>query len=539
MHWNERTLAEYGLLPSAIPRPIPDAPQRVGHAFDQALKEQPDKIALIGRHGRLSFKQVEQAVNSAAAFLAGAGVSASQRVAATAGNDIEVVIAFLAVQRLGAIWVGINSNYALAEKLYFLSDSGATFYLADRATIAQLSADGDKPVAIRIIEMEPGDNESEWTRGVNAHAQAIRPDVLIDPFAPAAIAYTSGTTGIPKGAVHSQHNLMVAAVMSENVAPDSRADVVRGSSSPLTILNMMILGPLATLTRGVCHVCMDRRDALGISEWIRDEKINTTTLMPTTIYDLLTRNDISRDDLTSLTWLNAGGSMVPEGLGKLCRDQLQVEMTTGYGQTELPTIISRSHAGTPTIQGAVGRPLYHLQVAILDNDGRECIPGESGEICLRATEKGGWAHVWTPPLGYWKRMEATVELLKGGWLHTDDLGHMDENGELYVQGRRSELIIRGGANIYPAEVERVLRLDERVVDCAVLAKPDARLGQTVVAVIQAEKRVDAEQLLGDLKVLCAGEIARYKIPVEWFFVDELPRNIAGKVIKKELEYLIS
>src|SRR5260370_292408 len=159
----------------------------------------------------------------------------------------------------------------------------------------------------------------------------------------------------------------------------------------------------------------------------------------------------------SLTWVVVGAAMVPEGMDKMYRDRFGHDFTISYGLTENPTTVSRSHEQTARLPGAVGHPLFHLEVGICDETGATLAPGAPGEICVRAAAKGPWANVYTPALGYWNNAEATAKLLKDGWLHTGDVGYLDERGELYVQDRRSDLINRGGANVYPAEIDRVLR----------------------------------------------------------------------------------
>ncbi|MBD3759610.1 AMP-binding protein [Rhizorhabdus sp.] len=524
-------LDEHGLIGNSTDAEALGMSPTVAAMLDRPLTSSPDRIAVVDRHRRISYRDLDREVNAAAGFLASLNVRPGDRIAATAVNSVELVTAFLAAQRIGAVWVGINRNYAPAEKRYFLEDSGASLYLADRGSQEQV-ADGE----VRTILMEPGDGRTEWSQGLVRHADARHPAMPVDPWAPAGIAYTSGTTGRPKGAVHSQHNMMVAAFMAQVMAKDRVDEIVRGMTSPMTILNMMILGTIATLSKGDRLICLDRTDARGVADWIRDERITTTTLVPTIVHDLLTRSDIDAKDLESLDWLVVGGAMVPEGLRSLYEQRFGARLTTGYGQTEQPTAIARTHDGTPLVQGAIGRPLPHLHVAILDEEDRPVPLGDAGEICVRAAEAGPYAGIYTPTLGYWDRPEQTAKLLRNGWLHTGDIGHMDGAGDLYIHDRRSDLILRGGANVYPAEVERILRQDARVIDCAVFGLPDERLGQSVAAVVETFEP-DEAALLASVEALCADQLARYKTPVNWRFVSALPRNTMGKVMKLELAAL--
>jgi acyl-CoA synthetase (AMP-forming)/AMP-acid ligase II len=159
-----------------------------------------------------------------------------------------------------------------------------------------------------------------------------------------------------------------------------------------------------------------------------------------------------------------------------------------------------------------------------------------GEVCVGPADEGEWAGVYTPMLGYWGKPDATAEALRDGWLHTGDLGHLDERGNLFIADRRNDLIIRGGANVYPAEVERVLHAHPHVADCAVIGRPDARLGEIVVAFVQPVAGVELDREA--LAAHCRAELARYKVPVEWHPVDEFPRNAMRKIVKPELRRLL-
>lgn len=534
--WNAERLAEHGLVGSVEHRPIPAAPQNLTEIYDSTLAAEPSRIALVGRSGELSYGALEAQVNAACGYLAELGVSETTRVAVSLANDIHVVVAFLAVQRLGAIWVGINRAYVLSERCHLLTDAGVEVLISEPKIAAETTTLASSLPAIRhIVILDAADpSSSQWHRGLQRHRGANRPRVRVDPFGPAAIAYTSGTTGVPKGVVHSQHNILVSATLAELMALDKRPEVIRGSASSLTILNVMILGPVATLARGLRTVCVDRVDACGVAEWIRNQGINTMALVPTTVLDLLTRPDIDQKDLSSLTWIVVGAAMVPEALAKLYRDRFGHDFTVSYGLTEMPTTVSRTHPQSPRSQGAIGRPLLHLEVGIMDENGSRVVPGQSGEICVRAAKTGPWADVYTAPLGYWNKPEATAKLLSGGWLHTGDIGYMEESGELFIQDRRNDLINRGGANIYPAEIERVLRAEPGLHDCAVAGRPDERLGQSVAAYVQPSAGVDADELVRRLQQRCAREIAKYKMPAHWVVVQSLPRNAMGKIVKSQL-----
>lgn len=531
--WPDSRFAALGLAPPPRRQAMPIAAQDVAGALDTALNAAPDRLALVGRHARITYAELETQANAGAAYLQSLGVGAGDRVAATAANHTDLAVAFLAVQRLGAIWVGINRNYAPPEKRFMLSDCGASIYLANPETTEAL-AQLDPRADARLVRLAPGDATCEWRAGVAAHTGATRPKADIDPWAPAAIAYTSGTTGFPKGVAHSQHSIVLAAHVSLLRSKGYEQGVVIGTALPMSILNLMTLGPVAAWLASATHVSMDRIDAEGVAEWLRAEPITHLALVPSIVQDLLTNQNIDPAALSRLRHLVAGAAVVPEGLPALYAERFGKRMTVGYGLTESPTGVCSANADTPAIQGAIGVALPHLNVTIRDEANTETPTGAPGEICFRAVESGPLAHCYSGPLGYWGKPDATSKLLAGGWVHTGDVGHQDVNGQVFIHDRRSDLIIRGGANIYPAEVERVLRGNRRVRDCAVIGKKDARLGETVVAFVEPYPGADASELTADLRALCTAEIATFKIPSEWFVVEALPRNAMGKVLKPTL-----
>jgi acyl-CoA synthetase (AMP-forming)/AMP-acid ligase II len=190
-------------------------------------------------------------------------------------------------------------------------------------------------------------------------------------------------------------------------------------------------------------------------------------------------------------------------------------------------------------EGASGRALPHLEITIRDGEGRILPNGEVGEVCFGPVSVGPWANVYTPPLGYWRDAEKTAALLRGGVVHSGDHGSLDENGWLSIADRSSELILRGGSNVYPAEIERILHSHDGVADCAIVGKPDMRMGMLTVACIQrANLDHDVTKLQEELRALCAEKLVRYKMPDEWRFMDELPRNAMGKVIKPRLREIV-
>jgi acyl-CoA synthetase (AMP-forming)/AMP-acid ligase II len=383
-----------------------------------------------------------------------------------------------------------------------------------------------------VVDCAPGDRTSSWARLVEQAAPDgdWRSDP-VDPFAPAAIAYTSGTTGRPKGVVHSQHNLVVVGAVNR-VWGGWRAVGRQGAVLPLTILNVMALCPLLVFQLDGTCVCVDRRDPGGIAEWVRTERIESFSSVPTIVHDLVTSEDVAPEDLATLSHIGAGGALLSPGLVDAYRRRFGQEVLAGYGSTEAPSVVTVQSPGEPRPLSSVGRAMPHLSVTVRDDDGAVLPDGEEGEICVAATADGPLAGVYTPFLGYWDDPEAGALARRDGMLRTGDLGHLEAD-LLFFHGRRSEVIVRGGAQVSPAQVEAALREDGRVADAAVVGRPDERLGEEVVAFV--ELAAGATASAEELRAACAERLARYKVPARLHVVERFERNPMGKIHKAALE----
>ncbi len=516
--------------------PFPgDGPQTIAAILEPTLRTNPEAPALVGRHGRYTYRELDAAVTRAAAALHGLGLRAPDRLAACLPNDVDIVIAFLASQRLGLVWVGVNRPLAAAEKAYILGDCGARAYLVAADLAHEIEGRREETPDLEIVlRVDPDSPGCEWRQTLETADEASVPEIEIDPFAASAIAYTSGTTGFPKGAVHSQHNLLlpgvVAAIRKNRPSPDQHGVVL-----PMTILNLIVLGPMCVLYEGRCVVAMDRIDAVGVAEWVREEQIGAFDGVPTIIHDLLTHPEVTKEDLTSLKEPSMGGADCPPEVVRLFRERFGGEVIIGYGMTEAPTAVTWTDGSVPAGPGLCGRPIPQVEIEILDDDGEVLPTGELGEICVRPIRDGEFAGVYTPMLGYWGKPEASAEALAGGRYHTGDIGFIEADGNLYIRGRRNELILRGGANVYPAEIERVLGLHPEIEAAAVLGVPDERLGERVAAVVQRSAGSSLDEAA--LKTHVGAELARYKVPEFVRFVDEMPRNAMNKIVKPKLKPL--
>lgn len=489
-------------------------PASVARVLDRALAEDPHREALVTRTRRLTYAELDGLADRAAHALRDLGVRPGDRVAASLPNDADVVIAFHGAMRLGAVWVGVNRALAPPEKRFLLSDSASTLLLCD---------DDLPDLGVRTVAVE------EWRDAVGAAAGGSV-GVDVDPFAPAGIAYTSGTTGRPKGAVHSQHNLLTpGAVLVATRGYGS--ELRKGDCFPFTILNMAVLTTLLVSQAGGCSIVMDRIDAEGVAEWIREERVTTWNGPPALLHSLATTDSVAPSDLATLDEVWTGGADCPEAIRSAFEAKFGLPVLATYGLSEAPTVVAIDPRDGPHVPGSSGHPLPHLAVRIAGPDGASLPPGETGEVCVGPADDR-----YRPMLGYWERPTATAETLAGGELHTGDLGFLDPEGNLHLRDRKHLVILRGGANVYPAEVERVLLEAPGIQACAVLGVPDERLGERVAAVVEL---VDGASLDEEaVRAHCLANLAKYKVPERVVAIDALPRNAMGKIIRTELPALL-
>ncbi len=527
--------AAHGLIESAVKLPLPGSgPQTIGGILERQLATDPDRLALVGRSARYSYGELDRQANRAAQVIRDQGVKRYDRVAACLPNDVDIVVALLAVARLGAIWVGVNRPLAPPEKASILEDCGACLYLTDAEGREEIESQrGHLPQLAKVLCVDESGSlrEDGWHRLLDAAGDPVPPEVEPDPFEPAAIAYTSGTTGKPKGAVHSHHNVLLPGAIRIHQGEFGR-DCTQGVMLPLTILNLMVLAPMTAFQGGNCCVCMDSLKPQDIARWVREERVGHFASVPTVIQDLLTSPEVAPEDLATLGCPDIGGAGIAEAFQRLYRERFGQRMTVAYGMTEAPTIVARTDPDEEPVEELCGRAVAQVDVLVVDADDQPVANGEVGEICVRPATSGPYAGLYTTMLGYWHRPDATAEALANGLYHTGDLGLLDADGRLFIRGRQNDLIIRGGANVYPAEVERVLASHPAVAGAAVLGVPDERLGQRVVAVLEGvESEAVSEPELQDY---CRGHLARYKVPESIRFVDALPRNAMNKVVKPKL-----
>lgn len=500
---------------------------RVAAVLQRVLDHEPDRAALVAPDRTLTYTELDDEAARAAGALIDLGLRPGDRIAVRLPNDSRIVSLFHAAMRLGGVWVGVSRALAAAEQQEILRHCGA------RLAIGCLGA-GAAAGPLAML------SESAWQEALGA-ARPARGLPDVDPHAPAAIAYTSGTTGRPKGAVHSQHNLLVPGAVLSATRGYGHA-LRKADSLPMTILNMLVLSTLLTSQAGGTAVISDIRDARRIVAWLRETGATVWNGVPPMLYDMAHDNDIGKDALDGLTEVWSGGDNLSEDIRAAVARKFGRRIIGTYGLTEAPTVVAIEDPGAEHVPGGSGTVLPHLEVftrTIADGavpsravrDG--AVPTDHGELCVTAAWTGGYAGLYTPMLGYWQDPPATAKALRDGALHTGDLGHVDVTGQVFIRDRRSLVIVRGGANVYPAEVERVIGSCAGVVAVAVLGIPDDRLGSRVAAVVQVSAGATAWP--DRLREHCLGLLARYKVPERWQITAEpLPRNAMGKIDRPRL-----
>jgi long-chain acyl-CoA synthetase len=312
------------------------------------------------------------------------------------------------------------------------------------------------------------------------------------------------------------------------------ASLRKGDCLPLTILNLQVLTTLLTAQAGGCCVVMDRRDPQGVLDWIRDERVTVWNGVPTQLHDLARSHADRRSDLASLQEVWSGGGDCPDSLREGFLGAFGLPVRATYGLTEAPTVVAIDPVGDEWQPGASGRPLPHLRVRVLDDAGVDLSAGEQGEICVEAADDGPFAGRWTPMLGEWS--DGALTVTESPVLRTGDLGTVDADGWLRIRDRRKLVVVRGGANIYPAEVERVLLGVPGVQAAAAFGVPHERLGEQLAAAVQTDP--GAEVTVDELMAACVARLARYKVPERWAIVSALPCNAMGKVVRRDLPALL-
>jgi O-succinylbenzoate-CoA ligase len=486
-----------------------------------------EAVVEVERGRRFSYAELNARANRAAHAFRDLGVRPGERVALLLMNGAEFVESFFALAKLGAIVVPLNWRLVPDELAFILKDSGARVLVYDgefRQAAQALHERGTDATAVREwIHVGDDDTRDPFARSWAA-PQAGASDAEPTPGAadddPLYIMYTSGTTGLPKGAVHTHRSVLWASLtigMTADIRYRDRYVIV------LPLFHVGALTPaMGNVHRGVTSILMRAFDPARMFETIAKERVTVLLAVPAMLNVMLRVPGHERWDTSTLRWVMSGAAPVPVTLIEAYAKR-GIEIHQVYGLTEScgpACLISPDEALAKA--GSTGKAFFHTDVRVVDEHGRDVAPGGSGEVLVR----GG--HVMQ---GYWNRPDATADTIRNGWLHTGDLATVDAEGYVYIQDRKKDMIISGGENIYPAEVENVILSHPQVRDVAVIGQPSARWGESPLAVVvPGDAALTPEAVIGH----CQGRLARYKQPRTVRFVDEIPRNPAGKILKRLL-----
>lgn len=504
-----------------------------------------DKDYLVFAGERCSYTQAQTFTASVAHWLHSAGVKPGDRVAIAMRNYPEWMLAYWAVTSMGAVVVGMNAWWVPHEMEFALEDAAPVVLICDRERLQRFDEVRDKFPAIRVVAVRLQEEApawaTDWVELINA--EPALPDVSIDPDDDACIFYTSGTTGRPKGA-RLTHRGCVANVLNVafiNTVQPVAVALARGDTPPAMgstpAPNSLVATPLFHVTANNCvaHattvaggklVHMYKWDPAEALRLIEEERITTFNGVPMMAREILMHPDFARRDTSSLTVLGGGGAALqPDLVEKIQQRSKSARPNTGYGMTETSGIIAAVSAEFFVDKPAsVGPAMPTFEAKCVGAAGEDLGANAIGELWVRGA----------PVIkGYLNRPDATAEAITDGWLHTGDIAYIDEEGFIFLVDRAKDMVLRGGENIYCAEVENALFAHEAVAECVVFAVADARLGEEVGAALYL--RPGATTDASHLRAHCAGLLAPYKVPrYIWLLPEPLPRNANGKFLKREL-----
>jgi len=497
----------------------------------------PDKAAIVFEDKRYTFSQLSERVNRLANGLLKLGVSKGDRVSFLQVNCNQCVETYFAVAKTGAIYMPLNFRAKEKELTYMLNTAEAATLIVGERYIPMINSIRLELKTLKnFISIEEKHDDMLYYEDIISSSPADEVVVDIDEDDTTMLMYTAGTTGFPKGVMLS-HNSFSAYVL-ENVTP---ADPTSDESNILTVPLYHVAGIQAMMAAiyGGRTLVMERQ--FEPEEWmtlVEKEKANRAMMVPTMLKQLLDHPDFKKHDLSSLRVITYGAAPMPLPVIRKALEEFPgVSFINAFGQTETASTITalgpEDHVLTGTEEerekklkrlASIGKPMSDVEMKVIDEEGKKLGLNEVGEILARGPRVMS---------GYWKDEEKTKKTIdKDGWVHTGDIGYVDEDGYYFLSGRSSDMIIRAGENISPEELENVIRDHPKVEDVAVIGVPDETWGEEPRAVIipkKGEKPTEEE-----IMEYCRQNLASFKRPRSVVFVDELPRNPMGKLIKKDI-----
>ncbi|AZF48439.1 AMP-binding protein [Pseudomonas sp. R2-7-07] len=510
--------------------------ETIGQAFDRTVARYPEGEALVVRHqhSRYTWRQLAETVDVHARAFMALEMQVGDRLGIWAPNCAEWLICQVASAKLGVILVNINPAYRSSELEYVLKQSGCAWLVCAGSFKtsdyhAMLQALQPDLRAIVSLDPDPPAGFLPWSH-LSALAAQVAPEQLharqagLHADQPVNIQYTSGTTGFPKGATLSHHNILNNGYMvgqSLGLTAHDRLVI----PVPLYHCFGMVMGNLGCITRGTTMIYPnDGFDPLLTLTAVAEERATGLYGVPTMFIALLDHPRLGEFDLSSLrTGIMAGSTCPIEVMRRVIGQLHMSEVQIAYGMTETSPVSLQTGADDDLERRVttVGRTQPQLENKIIDADGNTVPRGETGELCTRG---------YSVMLGYWNNPEGTRDAIDAeGWMHTGDLATMDEHGYVCIAGRNKDMIIRGGENVYPRELEEFFFTHPAVADVQVIGIPDERYGEEIVAWIKLHPGHVASEL--ELQTWCKGRIAHFKMPRHFKFVDAFPMTVTGKIQK--------
>lgn len=505
-----------------------------------------DREYLVYGDERWTYAEAHAEVASIANWLQAQGIQPGDRVAIAMRNYPEHLMCYWAIVSIGAVVVGMNAWWVGPEMVYGIQDSQPKVIFADQERldrIVPLREEVPDPLLVGVrCDNLPADAVS-YEQSVKPQGGTM-PEVSIEPDSDACVFYTSGTTGRPKGALQTHRgcvnnvwNLLFAGVSSAAVQvqlgqldpadlenPPQGVSLITTPLFHVTAMNCVAQGGTATGGKLVFMYKWDAGEALRL---IEEEKVSSMSGVPVMARELITHPDFKTRDTSSLVALGGGGAQVqPDLVGSIDETVATARPSTGYGMTETCGIIT-SISGDFFVDrpDSAGPACPNFEVEVRDTEGNALPAGAVGELCVRGA---------CVIRGFLNRPDATAETIQDGWLHTGDLARLDEDDFIYVVDRIKDMVLRGGENVYCAEVENAIFSNDGVAECTVFGVPDDRLGEEVGACVVPKAGVSLTA--DDIRQHCSAQIAKHKVPrYIWIREEPLPRNASGKFLKRELK----
>jgi fatty-acyl-CoA synthase len=494
-----------------------------------AQPTRPDGLALVFENRKLTYSDLEERAQRLATALHGAGFQHGDRAAMISFNRPEWFDLFFAVAKLGGVLVPINYYLKPIEIRDIIRDAGASWVICqDELWDITRKIRGELDAETRYVVIGEAREDATYTFDKlcdEGSPEGI--DVQSDLHDLFLLQYTSGTTGLPKGVMHTQETILWN-VLTQIADFRFTRDDVYVNVPALCWAAGFHDGPLQTLWVGGTVVLAASRafDGETFCRLVAENRGTRALLVPSALRIVLGSDAIERYDMSSLRYVVCGAEPVPVSLIEQAKERLpNCKVQQGYGLSEFPAImLFLDEADAFAKKGSTGRATLTAEVRVVDGNGHDCPPRENGEIVCRSPQT---------MLGYYNKPEATADTIRDGWLHTGDQGYVDEDGYVYISGRKKDMIISGGLNVYPAEIERVLEKHPAVKEVAVIGVPDEKFGEVGRAVIVVHEGRSASE--EELTALMREHLANYKIPRQFVFQTEpLPRTTSGKVQKFEI-----